>query len=78
LSGELYTGASLFIQSFIPSIAKGVGRHFSLKIIYKKLENAGYLVQGLGTNEISKLTYRKAPTNDQAIGRNEGKKKSWL
>jgi len=63
LSGELYAEASLIIQSFnTHSQHKESAPVSLLKLSTKELEIAGYLVQGLGTNEISKLTNRKATT----------------
>ena len=63
LSGRLYADSSIIIQSFDFNLKKNESAVASfLKLSYKELEIATYLIQGLGTNEISKLTNRKANT----------------
>ena len=63
LSGFLYADSSLIVQSFDSHFKKNESALASLfKLSTKELEIATYLIQGLGTNEISRLTNRKPTT----------------
>lgn len=63
LSGVLYADSSLIVQSFDSHFKTNESAVASLfKLSTKELEIATYLIQGLGTNEISKLTNRKPTT----------------
>jgi len=63
LSGKLYADSSLIIQSFDSHFQKNESAVASLyKLSVKELEIATYLIQGLGTNQISQLTNRKPTT----------------